>query len=408
MPSIQMNSARSSLERARRAYRAKVRELVAETFGLSNAEMRKEDEIWERWLARVEKEWELYPFLHSGVKVEPQPLHHLLHSYLLKDSFKARVLAVFCAPTLSWAPFRYPTRDPAWNYVSEWFTQPRYSANGTKPLVNVIGDLSGKLQRFFWTLLEINLDAIDWNKPRKVEHPLPIVSDRNVSYNRLVLWALTVLPVDSQTERFLQLYHTNPSGNWLGLWLPGASYSPFREMLRARVPEQWKEQIDVLWRRSVTEQKEGTGQFMFRDWEAALQRYATEAQAALEGDGHAVSVHLFASQVNWILEVIEGTALRPFRYDSWNYVLNILRDDKYQFVYYRFVRHMALAGDAEHPFRVTGDIDWPLVKRALAMFGDADPELAVKLRAVLTEHAARVAKRNEEASQMQAAVAAMY
>lgn len=414
MSSKSTNPSVTTEKSAYHAYRGTVRKLVAQTFGLSGAEMYQEDQIWERWLVRVEKERELCSLFRRGKNEEARPLCRLLQDKSLKDSFGARVLAVLSAPTLAWTPFRYPTRDLTWSYAPEWFSPWRteYSLRGYDEtetfFIGIISELSEPLQQFFWMLLEINLNAMVWHKPRGLGRPTSMESERNVAYNRLILRSLAALPIDSpEAERLFAHYQTNPTNQWLGLWLVGANYTPFQEILTsAMVPEQWKRLADAQWRNEIFTRQVSCVESIRRDWFDMVQRYGYAVEESLNGSQGAISANLVASQIAWILDAVDGTAARPFRYDAWNQVLATLRHNRYQEIRHCFVRHMVLS-DGQRPFRVTDDIA-PAVEEALTLFGAADQELATKLQVALAEYAARVTTRDVEVSQMKAAVAAMY
>ncbi len=407
-----MNRSVSADERALRVYRAKVRRLVTQSFGLSDAEMRAGDVIWDHWQDCVREGRAGNPLLAHNRSGEAAMLRDLLRHRGLKDVFKARAIAVLSAPTLAWTPFPYPTRNQEWSYAPEWFASwgTGFHLRGDVsesevPFTEVIGEFSLPLQQFFWTLLEINLEAAGWLVEKK-RNPTPFESERNVAYNRLILRALRTVSVESsQAERLFQYYQTDPTGQWLGFWLSGANYAPFQEILRSGL-DQWRMLADAQWRSIIVDRRASTVESIRQTWTSILLRYGNEVEKSLDGNEVRVSTDLVASQVEWIMDAVQGTAFRPFHYDAWHPFLAALRSERYRDIRHRFVRHMALTDDPERPFRVTSE-SVNSVKRALREFGSTDSELAEKLSWALAQYDAVAEQQTRRRSKMEMAVQAM-
>ncbi len=393
----------TSVERARNAYRAAVRKLVAGDHGFSSQDMRRQDHIWEGWC----REREL--LMGTENRESPETLSEesarfplLLENPEVQESFKERILAILLVPRLGWAPFHFRSNFPTKSFVKEWLA---YRGLSVKVL-------SPKLQAFVASLLELNLDTFGWDRG----HSYFDENTRHL-YNQLILQVLEALPPESPPAvrlfgRYQMVYKSDPAS------MERLSGDPFFcELLNAPIPVHWKKRADIK-RRVHIKQHEPRGEkahdaATLKEWSDMVQWYAYDVQRFLDGDPakDVGNVEVFLRQIAWIVRLAGRRQLPPiWRYDSFTDVLCWLQSQEHADLRRRFVRHMLFSQDdgasvlmTKKPVRLHGVRGCRLARYLINEVEESDQELAQRLRQMVSDYEARSAASDQKLAGIRAA-----
>ncbi len=325
-------------------YKREVKRLVIEIFG-SN---RDDDYVWDQWL-NLEKERTggIRGFLASDVR----------------DTFKARVIAISLAPENGFMPFTWYEK-----YISLW-------DNIT------LSDFSSELQGFVFKLIRLSVDEVSNSGDEDLRKTLSF-------YNKIILQGLALLPEDDPMAKELFSRYHLPIPFWN--MEDSSGYNPFLSILRASVPEKWKRLADEKMREIIRLEEKGCLSPR-SEWEKALKRYVEHIQLGSCTGRLTYDTDLFASQIEFIIgfDVPEN----KISFNRWHVraILTLLRDEKYVNLRHEFARYAIIRND----FEIICEPTYLAATLILEEFGNKDQELRKRLIQIINKGKERLEKERE-------------
>lgn len=302
-----------------------------------------DDRLWREWLNVKVKDVDM--FMRSGVR----------------DSFKARLIAISLTPTFKWIPFHCEKNSfdfhSVWNAVT-------------------LSSISPELQKFTAELIKINVDEI------KSGRPDPDLYLSFYYYNKIILQFLALLPEDDPlAKEMFDCYEINdpiPSSN--------SGYNPFINLLsEPLIPRKWKESADKKMKEIVKSEEEDF-QEPRCEWEGALKNYIRHIQNVSYNGRVPYHSDLFAGQIDFLLNLSESR----IRFDDIHIygILTIIRFPEYKELRHRFARHVVLGGD----FSGHGGTVHYAARIMLNDFGEIDEELENRLEDLIFKSRKKMAE----------------
>jgi hypothetical protein len=359
-----------------------VRELVIKIFNLDDVGVKLDDDAWESWLS---------------LKNQREPCNILeLLELNVRDSLKARCLAIYLVPTLRMVPYHWSDESSLRNYL--------FMANEIK-----LSELSPRLQEFAFELIRIyaSYAILHLKVPTLVEsRERNEIIDSLLSYNSFILQALQLLPETDQCAMALyqcyQLLDPVPYCTMDDV----SGYDSFGRLLTKPVPERWKLCADEAMRTIVRLEVSGQANPRY-EWEAALSQYAECIILPLFVMGLTYSRELFASQIDFVLEVSGNGDHCYFPTHRLAWIFAQITGDEARPLRHRLIRHVMLTPDG---FNVYDANDLSLA-RWFAIELAEDNELVSRLNEMIqayqTRLSARMAEQQKAEEQANAVMAAM-
>lgn len=335
-------------------YRAQIRNLFLQVFGLAPAQFSETNFTWAQWLG-----------LNSPRKREPRDLIDLVLSDV-KDPFKARALTILLVPALRFSPFLWDGEDNLdWNYLCTDKIDP--------------ASFSKELLQFFGELLKINVDAVlstEFNE--KLFNTL-------CTYNRCILQMLAILPEDDPlADELFKRYPLNDPVGFSGME-DSSGYNPLSDLFNANIPENYKWLADIKMQQVIRSEESGwiTPRY---EWENALKCYINMIQLHFYGK-FPYGKELLATQMGFVLSLpnLKNRALLQ-NYHLGGF-LEALSGENYRQLRHNIARYIVLENrEAEYgDFRIYDDSTSKSAKIVLEEFGTEDEELRVRIETLTAE-----------------------
>jgi hypothetical protein len=338
-----------------RNYGETVRNLFREAFNLSDPAIEAEqNRLWEKWLN-----------VNAPGEREPRDLLDLLREDI-KDSFKARALAILLTPDLRYSPFTWREKHSLKNYLFMTDLE--------------IAKFSAPLKLFLIRLICLNVDRVlESDYDEKLSRTL-------FTFNKLILNLLADLDEnDPYAQELFDRYLLNdPVGYWS---LDEASgYNPFNYLLSDRgVPEKWKRLADNQMRERILAEEWGKAAPR-HDWEKALENYASHLNYISYGKELSYGTDFFASQLEFILDRPAADEHDLIRCYNLQQTLRHIAEEKYRDLRHKLARYAVLEKESGFmSFKVYNEETTVVARQMLAEFGEEDKVLAKRLNEMLAE-----------------------
>lgn len=341
-----------------------VRRLAIETFGLTGDQIKRDNEAWAAWLS-------------LALQREPRDILALLKTDV-RDSLKARGLAIYLTPVLQAVPYRWSDETSLRNY--------HFMAKEIH-----LAALSPVLQAFAFELIGIYADfAIRYlAEPNLAERRVgEEIAQTLSSYNHFILKALQLLPeADPRAAALFRRYQLRDPVVY-GNLDEASGYDPFGQLLKAPIPGQWKQRADEAMRAIV--QSEESGQSRPRaDWEEALLQYAEVLSELSYAGNLRYDWGLFVSQVDFLLSFAESKQRVYFYQHYLAWFLGQLAGEEYSTLRHRLVRNVVLtAVEGAQGFSVYDEASLSSAKRFITEYAD-DRVLVDRLTSLIEAYAAQ-------------------
>ncbi len=338
----------------RDTYVYEVRDWLTEYFDLNQQMVSQHDGAWDAWVTHTYRaKGDLLKLIESDVR----------------DEFKARALSIRFAPCFEFLPFTW--KGETWG---------RHFLSADKiNLVLLQSNTSTKLFDYALGLLEICMKASE----------LAEEYDENMHYamETYIVYAceaLRILPEnDDRAQSIFDLYPLNDPIPFKTQFAR-SGYNPFNALLLTnRIPEKWKKKADDKMREVVREAYEGV--IPRCEWENALHLYRAHTQ-----HGYArYSLGLYASQIEFILDLPHIEERYIFLNRDVGVMLNALKGKKYAHLRYRLAKQV-LHYRAHGPrFDAYTEQSYDAAKMMLDQFGRKDESISRYLSVMIANEDAR-------------------